>query len=394
MEPFIISFWHDPPVELARYQELADCGFTLAASQAPTPQIGRQVLDLCQQVGIKAMVIDPRIRTDLPQQAGWEKVVRQVVADYAGHPALWGYYLTDEPNLNQFENLARLHTLFRQLDSQAVPYINLFPNYASCDQLGTVDYRQHVRSFVEMVQPLYLSYDHYAFFEDHEFPIYFENLEIIRQEALRAGIPFWNIILSCALFAYRDPTPADLRYGVYTTLAYGGKAMAYYTYWTADGYSFRDGPISTFGTRSEKFATMQQLNLEMQHLGPWLNKLISTKVSHWPDAPQGTTVLDGQGLVAGVSGGQFVIGEFQDDKGQPWLMVTNRDRYHSVWVMLKLRTQMTQIDEVARSTGQLRPIARDGGTTAAAGHEDGMTVQFWLAPADGRLMQLSSPRAS
>jgi hypothetical protein len=392
MEPFIISFWHDPPVELARYQELADCGFTLAASQAPTPQVGRQVLDLCQQVGIKALIIDPRIRANLPQQAHWEQTVRQVVADYAGHLALWGYYLTDEPGLNQFENLARLHTLFRQLDSQAVPYINLFPNYANCDQLGTVDYRVHVRRFVEMVQPLYLSYDHYAFFEERELPVYFENLEIIRQEALRAGIPFWNVILSCALFSYRDPTPADLRYGVYTTLVYGGKALGYYTYWTQDGYSFRDGPISMYGHRSEKYALLQQLNLEMQHLGPWLNKLISTGVSHWPDAPQGTTLLDGQGLVAEVSGGEFVIGEFRDDKGLPWLMVTNRDRDHSVWVTLKLRTQMTEISEVSRSTGELRPIARDAGTKAAAEYTDGMTVQFWLAPADGRLMQLSSPR--
>jgi hypothetical protein len=392
MEPFIISFWHDPPPKLARYRELADCGFTLAASQAPTPQVGRQVLDLCQQVGIKAMIIDPRIRADLVQQADWEAVVSRVVADYSGHPALWGYYLTDEPGLNSFADLARLHALFRQLDPKSVPYINLFPNYANSDQLGTVDYRNHVRRFVETVQPLYLSYDHYAFFEDHEFPVYFENLEIIRQEALRAGIPFWNIILSCALFAYRDPTPADLRYGVYTTLAYGGKALAYYTYWTEDAYSFRDGPLSMYGYPNNKVGVIQQLNLEMQHLGPWLNKLVSTRVNHWPDAPQGTTLLDGQGLVAEVKGGQFVIGEFSDDKGLPWLMVTNRDRDHSVWVTIKLRTQMADITEVSRSTGELRPIARDAGTTAAAGYEDGMVVQFWLAPADGRLMRLSNPR--
>ncbi|MCE5258060.1 MAG: hypothetical protein LLG44_03255 [Chloroflexi bacterium] len=390
MEPFIISFWHDPPLNLDRYRELAECGFTLAAVHAQTPAEGKQALELCAQVGLKAMIIDPRITQAVGSPAGWEELVQQAAADYRGHPALWGYYITDEPGAAQFSQLARIHCLLRQVDPAAVPYINLFPNYASSAQLGTVSYREHVRRFIDLVQPLYLSYDHYAFFEDHEFSIYFENLEIARAEALHAGIPFWQIILSCALFNYRDPTPADLRYGVYTTLAYGGKALAYYTYWTADGYSFREGPLNKFGDRTPLYGVIQQLNLEMQHLGPWLNGLISTRVRHWPDAPIGAQVLDDGGIIVEISGGEFVIGEFRDTLGLPWIMVTNRSREHSAWVTIKLRTPYTEISEVARSTGELRPIARDQGTRAAAPLADGMVVQFWLAPADGRLVRLSA----
>ncbi|MHB9034385.1 MAG: hypothetical protein ACYC6L_15235 [Anaerolineae bacterium] len=391
MEPFIISFWHDPPLNLARYQELAEGGYTLAAIQARTPDDGKLGLELCRQTGLKAMLIDPRITAAASGASGWQEQVRQAVSDYRGHPALWGYHIQDEPGEPQFAQLGRVHALLRQLDPASIPYINLFPNYANSAQLGTVSYREHLRRFIDVVQPLYLSYDHYAFLEDHEFPIYFENLEIARAEALRAGIPLWQVILSCALFNYRDPTPADLRYGVYTTLAYGGKGLSYYTYWTEEGYGFREGPLDKFGNRTPLFDIIRQLNLEMQHLGPWLNTLVSTRVRHWPDAPVGARLLDGGGIVQEISGGEFVIGEFSDTRGLPWLMVTNRSREHSAWVTLKLRTPLREIAEVARSSGLLRPIARDQGTRAAAAHEDGMVVQFWLAPADGRLMRLNYP---
>ena len=103
MEPFIISFWHDPPATLERYQELAECDFTLAASEAQTATEGMAVLDLCAQTGLKAMLIDPRITGAVDAHDGWQDEVKAAVADYRGHPALWGYYITDEPGYPLFE---------------------------------------------------------------------------------------------------------------------------------------------------------------------------------------------------------------------------------------------------------------------------------------------------
>jgi len=392
---FPISFWVAPSVELAHYQEVAECGFTIVPIPAETSDAGRRALDLAQQVGIKAIIADPRIHRDLPVKAGWEQTVQAVVSDYGQHPALWGYYLTDEPSFCHFENLAQLTRAFRERDPAHAPYINLFPNYANADQLGTVDYRHHVHAYLETVRPPLLSYDHYALMEWGDRPEYFTNLEVIRAEALWAGVPFWNIILSTPHFSYRDPSPADLRWQVYTTLAYGGKGLAYFTYGTLDVENYRHGIIGLYGQRTAKYEAVQQLNLELQHLGPYLTSLTSTGIYHWPDAPQSARVLPGDELVASVEGdvhggkGQFVVGEFTDQEGSPWVMVVNRDREHSVWTTLKLHTAHAAADEVARSTGQLRAIARDQGVEARRRYADGLILQFWLAPADGRLMRLS-----
>jgi len=393
--PFPITYWVSPPPELARYREVAECGFTVVPVLAETPAEGLRTLDLAQEVGVRAFVFDPRIHRDLPDESGWEGTIEAVVRDYGGHPALYGYLITDEPHLRHFKKLGQICDAFRALDPGHAPLINLFPNYASPDQLGTLDYRTHVRAFLETARPPLLSYDHYALMEWGDRPEYFPNLAVIREEAHRAGVPFWNIILSTPHFNYRDPSPADLRWQVYTTLCYGGKGLGYFTYWTLDVENYRSGIVDLYGYPTKKYAAVRQLNLELRHLGPHLLRLNSTRVSHWPGPPEGVPAdlvpaLDGSGLVASIEGGQYVVGEFVDPEGDPWLMVVNRDRERSAWTTLRLRAVHDAVSEVARSTGELRPISRDQGVMAEQRYADGLIVQFWLAPADGRLLRLHS----
>ena len=392
-QAFPISYWVGPPTEMDRIREVAECGFTVLPLMAPTPEELRHGLDLAQQVGVKAMAVDPRIHRGLPDEANWEASVEAVVAAYGAHPALYGYFVTDEPHLREFPKLAQVVAALRQNDPHHDSFINLFPNYASPDQLGTLSYEEHVAAYLDIVRPPVLSYDHYALMEWGDRPEYFENLEVIRRQALRVDVPFWNVILATPHFNYRDPSPADLRRQVYTTLAYGGKGIAYFTYWTMDVENYRDGIISMYGQRTPKYATVQQINWELQRLGPHLLGLTSTRIAHWPDAPRGASTLSGDGVVSAIDGGEFVIGEFSDEAGDAWVMVVNRDRDHAAWTTLQLAVPGALVEEVARSTGELRPISRDQGVDAAQRYADGLVLRFWLAPADGRLLRISRARS-
>jgi len=388
-EVFPVSFWIAPPTELLHYQKMAEGGFTVAQIWAPTPDEGRQALELARQVGIWAIVWDPRLHRELPKQAGWENVVRQVVHDYADQPALYGYHLADEPHPRDFAPLASLARACLALDPERVPYINILPNYVGPAWLGTNDYRQHVRQYLETVQPPFFSYDHYALLEEGDRPGYFANLEVVRQETLRAGIPFWNVILATPHRAYRDPTPAELRWQVYTTLVYGGKGISYWTYYTSDTEGSRNGICGPYGQYGAKYEAVQQLNLELQRLAKHLLALTSVGVYHYPDTPEGTTLLRGEGIVESISGGSFIIGEFVDPEGLPWFMVTNRDREHAAHVILRLRTRHTSLGEVGRNTGALRPLPCDPmGDESYEPIPEGLRAHFWLAPGDGRLFRL------
>ena len=248
---------------------------------------------------------------------------------------------------------------------------------------------QHVRAYLQTVRPPFLSYDHYSLMEWGDRPGYFANLETIRAEALQAGVPFWNIILATPHFDYRDPSPADLRWQVNTTLAYGGKGLAYFTYWTPDVENFRDGIIGLDGRPTLKYDVVARLNRELRGVGRHMLGLTSSAVHHWPDAPAGATVQPLDGLVAGVEGGEYVIGEFRDAAGLPWLYLANRDRARSARVTLRLRTSHAEVSEVARSTGELRAVTLDQGAEAVRRYADGLVVHFWLGPAEGKLMRLA-----
>jgi hypothetical protein len=389
---FPISFWCQPTNTYENWKTVAECGFTVAPILATSAEEGRKVLDWLQEFGIKGMIVDPRITVTMPDARGWKDTVQQIVSTYQDHPALWGYYITDEPGLERFANLAKLVKAFQKADPEHIAYINLFPNYASPDQLGTISYQRHVEAYVDTVKPPVLSYDHYALLETGDRPEYFPNLEVIRAAALGAGIPFMNIFLSTPHFNYRDPSAQDLRWEVYTSLAYGAKAIAYFTYVTPDAENYRNGPLSIYEKVTPKYDMIRQLNLEVRKLAPWLLGLNSTGIYHIGAVPAGCEGLCGCGLVteANGSGRDLLVGEFVDGDKNPWVLVMNKDRQHAAWVTLKLRTQLKKLHEVARSTGELRAIARDQGVDAYKTYEDGLVVSFWLAPADGRLIRVSA----
>ena len=70
------------------------------------------------------------------------------------------------------------------------------------------------------------------FYEAVDFPggNYWNKLEQMRAVAKRHDLPFWNIVLACAHFNFREPTQADLRFEVYSSLAYGACGIAYFMY--------------------------------------------------------------------------------------------------------------------------------------------------------------------
>ncbi len=386
---FIISYWGGPDDEKG-YCGLAECGFNLAIAIAETHDEGRRALDQIQRAGMRALLADGEIMRLVGSDAPVKETLLAAVEAYASHPALMGYLITDEPHERLFGRLAEIHSVLRQLDPERLPLVNLLPTYAAPEQLGTIDYRTHVRRFVEQVHPLLLSYDHYALMQDGvDRPGYWANLKVIRDEALRAGVPFCNVVLSTPHFVYRAPSPEDMRWQVYSTLAYGGRGLIHFTYQDLDLDNFVGAPTTWDGRRRRNWGVLQQLNLEMQHLAPWLMGLTSTRVGHWPQAPEGTELLDGSGVVATVHGGEYVVGEYEDAQGRPWAMVMNCDRQRSAWATVSLKNGGAPVSEVARSTGTLRPMAQEPNTEGVERLADGGLLRFWLAPGDGRLFCLA-----
>src|SRR5688500_8186461 len=127
--------WGGPPEAQTtpeRYRELAEAGFTHNYSGFGSPEGMAKALEVAHAAGVKQMVSLPQLASD-PEGAGRR---------FKGHPAVGGYYLRDEPSAKDFPGLAAWAKRIQAVDPKHPCYVNLFPNYATAEQLGTATYKE------------------------------------------------------------------------------------------------------------------------------------------------------------------------------------------------------------------------------------------------------------
>jgi hypothetical protein len=381
--PFIISYWCGPPkseTTLARYKEIANCGFNVAFPPCSDvdEETNLKILDLCNKVGIKALV-HARLpkSTESPE---FERTLNAQIAKYSSHPALLGYHLLDEPHARLFPLLGAINEYLLKKDPKHLPYINILPNYASPAQLGNNTYVQHVDQYIKTVKPALCSWDHYKQMAGNE-NYYWRNLEIVRHYCLKSKTPLIQIINTLPHFDYRDPSEADLRWQVYTSLAYGSRGIIYFTYWNVKGLSRADAPsiMAMDGTRDKKYEYVRGINKRIAKLGPVLVRLISTGVYHTAPLPPGGRGLADDAPIKKAEGGAMTLGCFKSQDGKQYVMVVNRSFHNKMIARLTMDERIASASEISQSTGKL--------LTATTTTKKALAVA--LEPGDGRLFLLN-----
>lgn len=391
-DKFEIGGWIAPPVASnndATYSQMAAAGFTLITGPGPrrdeTIESNKKSLDLCRRHGIRLIVRDTRMHLD-PQTDADRRALDAMIADYKDHPALYGYYLKDEPKPDEYRRLAELHSYIEQKDPRHLPYINLFPNYGGPSQLQFPDYDGYVQGFIEAVHPLMLSYDHYSFLRKGERNNWMANLEIVRRDSLKQGIPMWVIIQALQdATRYRPPTLNQMYWQVNTSLVYGAKSIWYFPYWSA-GYPAKPeewhylGVILPDGKPGPQYAAACEINPKLKSLGPLLMGLKSVSVAHLGGVPLRATGFKPDDLMEKASGDQIIIGRFTDRLGKPVLMLVNRDwdKPGKVYIALK---DVADVEDAGR-IGPGRSLGAVRWNIAAK------ELYVKLAPGEGRIIRM------
>ncbi len=369
---FPIMAWNWAPNDPAVLNKMKEAGLTVAGFVAPS------TLDACHAAGLKAIVSDPR--TSNYDWAG--KVdpiaasnnVFKLVQEVGQHPSVIGYYLRDEPPASFFGGLAVVADLVRQMAPGKWPYINLFPDYASNEQLAASGYADYVETFIAACKPPIVSYDNYSLMDDGSIRNnYWSNLESVSAAARKHEIDFWNIVLATAHFNYRELSHADFRFQVYTTLAYGGRGISYFTYFAPQVGNYRMAPVDQFGNVTPNWHFMQNVNLQVQKLAPTLLQLKWTGAYHFNPVPAGSKTAPADSMIAGVAGDNALVGEFMHRDGSRYVMIVNKDLHRSRPCAPSFRTPPGRLRQVSPYTGAL---------TAFEGE------YVWMAPGQGVLLKV------
>jgi hypothetical protein len=209
----------------------------------------------------------------------------------------------DEPRENSFSHLATWSQYFNSPQSRPwvrdkLLYVNLFGVPAE------KNYVTYVQRWIEIGRPQVLSFDHYAVWDDAKAAHfgddigadwgrdYFFNLEVFRQASLQTELPFWVWILVHRHWStyskqyYRRATEADIRFQVYSALAYGAKGILYYNFWNPplnenpNGWHEEEAILDSNGMETDLFRPIAAINREISRLGEVLLNLRSVGVFH------------------------------------------------------------------------------------------------------------------
>ena len=382
-EPFRITHWWSAQREALSEEQvdlMVEAGLNYLQLMGHQVEHNRRALAAASKYPwVEAIVHDGRLSEVKLEAPDSFQRIDDIVKDYRSYPAFKGFYVIDEPSATRFPWLEGIYTYTRERWPEVTPYVNLYPNYCPPHGLGTATYAEHIEQYLAIRPPL-LSYDHYPFYVDSVNEAgWFSNLEEVRRQCLGAGVPYWVIIQFVEWPGMRLVNEAQLRWSVYSALAYGFKSISYFCYFTPGG-QFKNGAIEPDGrVHPERFALMKKVNRDLHALGPVLMALCSERVYRTGLAPEQGTGVPEDGWIRSVEG-KWIIGELQGQRGS-YVLLANGDYEQSQEARIRWAPEVQAVYRVSKQTGRPEPVRlrpRKGLPEAA----------FSLAAGDGELYRL------
>lgn len=405
---FIVTMWCPPPATEENMAVLSRDHYTLTGVGTQGDRLESdsnivEELDIAGKHNMKALVFSSLLRPDSIDDSEKRAKLDALIESVKNHPALAGYHITDEPSALTFPDWARIVNYIKQRDPNHLTYINLFPTYANQQQLGvnltekptgplgypdnfagvgaddkTVEfYNEHLNQYIAQIKPEIISYDHYHFLKnDVDGTQYFLNLALIRNAALKTGVPFLNIVQACTIEpAWRLVNANEMRWLAFTTMAYGGRGISWFLYWGPVGYGgmYQDGkrmPLADFGA---------EINKDIAAFGPELLKLESTNVYQTAPLPIGGVAFPDNSPVK-VEKGEFIVGLFKEKDAENAFMVVNRDYKNKATAEMTLdfgKGKLWIFSRTKSKWGKLQAI------------EPGTKISISLNPGDGQLYKVT-----
>jgi len=417
---FPISFWsytnlteHGQYMDEAEVEEWADAGFTVPQSPNYDPNNPKQkahmlrLLDWAHERGMKLVLCDPRCYAK--RDPNHEKLippdyangVRAAVEDFGSHPATFGFHVGDEPGAEMKETFFACYRVQKEIAPHLHPFANLLPFFPGIEaRAGTDTWPNYLDEYVRKSNADLISYDCYAQMNPGErgWHNYYENLRLYREAAIRNGVPFWNTVLSVGHFRYRCPNLDEIRWQFNTTVASGAHGLLWFFYYMRHPHdNYRLSPVDEHWDRTQTYYDIRRVQKSFhRHYGDLFTRLVSTRVTFYPEAFGGGERFSPNGIVSrilpDVEGHPILLGEFTDAEGHRYVMIVNNSMAENVNVAVTFPGE-----DVRVFSWNWDGNMYEGGAYCSAGQrrdENGLTIRHWLAPGQEAVYRVESESAA
>lgn len=313
---FPIGFWNTAPATkfgVDGVKDWYDFGATLTMTGFYELDADKEkmiaILDECYENNIKILFVDRRIDFRNFRHPDFTKHFERDINDFGSHPAVYGFYLGDEPSGDQIEDAIELVRLFKEKCPDKEPFINLLPWVpwsVKDDPLllaeSNANYKDKLVDFVKRSGIKILCFDCYFQLQGRKpvekwVDVYFRNLQIYKQAAIESGAELWFTTLSTGHGGYRCPTQDEFRWEINTAVAHGVEGLLYwFMYAEPYNFNYRCHPINQFNERTDTFRWLSTENRIFQMtFGTLFTELTFDKVYHVHKAYGGTSLLEDVG---------------------------------------------------------------------------------------------------
>lgn len=368
-----VGMWVTPPTDkdlMVEYKKMADVGINMVNGfgwNESTPEEYQAVMDACEANGLIYLLSSLELEEVMKEYANTKdpaliEEAMTYIEQYASHPAYAGQLFIDEPSVRYFDALGDLIDEYRLRFPGEVPYVNMLPYYAM-GGTGAATYEEYYDFWVDRVKPDFYSYDSYPLVNydptmvgyEAEMKDFYYNLDLIRDRTLKDGIPMWTFICTHGYDKAagssepnrREPSREDMRWQVFSNLAFGAKALQYYMYWTTSS-SIDDAIVDKAGNPTETYYHVQEVNREFKNYGSILLNADAVGVMI-EDYRRGgfdiyTTPLKKFGAIQSVEGNRYVIGCFSDkDTGKKSVLITPTTPRDDIEVTLNMHKSVKTV---------------------------------------------------
>lgn len=407
MNNFPVGFWNYVSIheqDAASVRDWADAGMTLTLgpNYGPAPdEIARMksVLDAAGERGIRVILCDSRSIWTVLKQKGedaYRAEFRRAVEDVGGHPAVFGFYVGDEPNAHDFPFVCQALRIQKEIAPELSPLCNLLPWHEEGPaRVGYPEWSEYLDAYVEQARPDFLCYDCYSQMApgDDNLHMYFRNLREYQEAANRHQIPFWTTLLSIGHMRFRCPREDDFRWQINTAVAHGAKGLLWFVlYLQQTSANARVAPIDEHGERTETFEWLSRtLRTFQKTLAPVLMDLDLRSVRHVGRDWGGFPSFNGRDPVFHANskfGTDLILSDFRHKNGNPYFAVVNNSQTDSTQAEIRIRGRRPQLHRVGWQAKEIPVTCNDD--SAALHGEDFVVIHPWLAPGQMELYRIEN----
>jgi len=377
---FIIGGWVGPHQTEEQFLLFKQAGFNTVLDYPFEGDKYQKTLELAQKVGGLDVIlnIDHQFLRYKPEQFVPFERISAFVKQVKGNKNIIGYMMFDEPRSTDVALLVAAENHVRFLDPARLTWVDFHP-----DSAGGL-----AHSILEKMKPSVISFPYYPYCtKSVKLDQFYTLTEKYRNLSIEFGKPLWLFVQSASWPWPQDrnedrrlPTPSEIRMQVYSDLAYGAKALWYYTYVTPrHAKEITSAILDKDDKTKPAYAGIKAINAEVQALAPVLMSLNSVDVMHVKPNHLGVKPFTPNNVIADIQAENLLIGFYKDNAGVDYFMLVNKlAQGVNRNIRIKLQSKVKGLSQVDRISG--RPVVYP--------MNNGLAVVS-LEPGDGMLFKVN-----